>query len=64
MYYHTFIIKKNTHTHTGTLKLTVGSKIKPDERSGCGDSGMGGNVSARDGLGKKTLRLKREQSYN
>lgn len=25
---------------------------------------MGGNVSARDGLGKKSLRLKREQSYN
>jgi len=44
--------------------LTVGSRIKPDERSGCGDSGMGGNVSARDGLGKKTVRLKREQSYN
>ena len=63
MYYHTFIIKKK-NTHTGTLKLTVGSKIKPDERSGCGDSGMVGNVSARDGLGKKTLRLKREQSYN
>lgn len=42
----------------------VGSRIKPDEWSWHGDSGMGGNVSARDGLGKKSLRLKREQSYN
>ena len=56
MYYHTFIVKNKT----GTLKLTVGSRIKPDEWSGHGDSGMGGNVSARDRLGKKTLRLKRE----
>ena len=42
--------------------MTVRLRIKPGEWSGSGGSGMGGNVSVRGRLGKKTWRLKREHS--